>query len=78
MGAPLPISYLDMMPNNLEIIGQFMYPRDAFLRLVALACSGLPDISAIRTRCFPLEALPSAMEAAAKAEALECIVVKPY
>jgi alcohol dehydrogenase len=40
MGVPLPISYLEVMLNNLEIIGQFMYPRDAFMRLVDLAPGG--------------------------------------
>jgi alcohol dehydrogenase len=77
MGVPLPIPYLDVMLNNLEIIGQFMYPRDVFRRLGELTRSGLLDINAIRTRPFPLEALPSAMEAAAQADGLECIVVKP-
>jgi alcohol dehydrogenase len=76
MIAPLPISYLEVMLNDLEILGQFMYPRNAFIRLIELARSGLLDISAIRTRCFPLEALPGAMETAAKAEGLECVVVK--
>ena len=77
MRVPLPIPYLDVMLNNLEIIGQFMYPRDAFRRLGELARSGLLDISAIRTRSFPLEARPAAMEAAAEADGLECVVVKP-
>ncbi len=77
MGVPLPIPYLEMMLNNLEIIGQFMYPRDVFRRLGELARSGLLDIDAIRTRSFPLDALPSAMEAAAQADGLECVVVKP-
>jgi alcohol dehydrogenase len=77
MGVPLPIPYLDVMLNNLEIIGQFMYPRDVFRRLGELGCSGLLNIDAIRTRSFPLDALPSAMEAAAKADGLECVVVKP-
>jgi alcohol dehydrogenase len=77
MGVPLPIPYLEMMLNNLEIIGQFMYPRDVFRRLGELARSGLLNIDAIRTRSFPLDALPSAMEAAAQADGLECIVVKP-
>ena len=58
MGVPLPIPYLDVMLNNLEIVGQFMYPRDVFRRLGELARSGLLDIGAIRTRSFPLEALP--------------------
>jgi alcohol dehydrogenase len=77
MAVPLPISYLDVMLNNLEILGQFMYPRDAFMRLVDLARAGLLDFRAIRARSFPLEALPEAMEAAATAKALECVVVTP-
>ena len=77
MGVPLPISYLDVMLNNLEIIGQFMYPQDTFMRLVDLARAGLLDLRAIRARSFPFEALPEAMEAAATADALECVVVTP-
>lgn len=75
MAVPLPISYLDVMLNNLEIIGQFMYPQDTFMRLVELARAGLLNLRAIRARSFPLEALPAAMEAAATTDALECIVV---
>jgi alcohol dehydrogenase len=77
MTAPLPISYLDVMLNNLEIIGQFMYPSDAFMRLIDLARGGLLDLGAIRTRPFPLEALPEAMDAAATVGGLECVVVQP-
>jgi alcohol dehydrogenase len=78
MGVPLPISYLDVMLNNLEILGQFMYPRDAFMRLIDLARAGLLDLRAIRVRSFPLGALPAAMEPAATAGGLECVVVKPF
>jgi alcohol dehydrogenase len=77
MTVPLPISYLDVMLNNLEIIGQFMYPQDTFMRLVDLARAGLLDLRVIRARSFPLENLPAAMEAAATADALECVVVTP-
>jgi alcohol dehydrogenase len=77
MTVPLPISYLDVMLNNLEIIGQFMYPQDTLVRLVDLARAGLLDLRAIRVRSHPLESLPAAMEAAATADALECIVVTP-
>jgi alcohol dehydrogenase len=77
MAVPLPISYLDVMLNNLEILGRFMYPRDAFMRLVDLARAGLLDLRAIRARPFPFEALPAAMEAAATANGLECIVMTP-
>jgi alcohol dehydrogenase len=75
MAGPLPIPYLEAMLNNLEIIGQFMYPSDAFMRLIDLARAGLLDLSAIRVRSFALEALPEAMEAAATAGGLECVVV---
>jgi alcohol dehydrogenase len=77
MAVPLPISYLEVMLNDLEIIGQFMYPQDTFMRLVDLARAGLLDFRAIRARPFPLEALPAAMEAAATVDALECVVVAP-
>ncbi len=77
MGVPLPVSYLEVMLNDLEILGQFMYPQDTFMRLIDLARAGLLDINAIRTRSFPLGALPGAMEAAPTAGGLQCIVVEP-
>jgi alcohol dehydrogenase len=77
MTVPLPISYLDVMLNNLEIVGQFMYPQDTFMRLVDLARAGLLDLRAIHARSLPLDSLPTAMEAAATAGALECLVVMP-
>jgi alcohol dehydrogenase len=77
MTAELPVPYLAVMMNNLEIIGQFMYPASAYRRLLDLLRSGLLDISSIRPRVYPLAALPDAMEAAATAGNLECIVVMP-
>ena len=77
MTTPLPLSYSDIMRNGWEIIGQFMYPAGAYLRLIGLVRAGLLNISAIRPCCFPLSELPQAMEAAAKASNLECVVVKP-
>ncbi len=74
MAVPLPIAYLEVMLNNLEIIGQFMYSSDSFIRLIDLARAGLLDLHAIRVRSFPLEALGGA---AAMADALECVVVTP-
>jgi alcohol dehydrogenase len=63
--AAAPVSYGAVMTNNLEILGQFMYPADAYRRLLDLLRSGLLDIRPIRPRVFPLTALPEAMEAAA-------------
>jgi alcohol dehydrogenase len=77
MTTDLPVPYTTLMQNNWEIIGQFMYPAGAYRRLLDLLRSGLLDISAIRPRVYPLAALPEAMEAAASAGNLECIVMQP-
>jgi alcohol dehydrogenase len=77
MTTDLPIPYTALMLNSWEIIGQFMYPAGAYLRLFDLLRSGLLDISPIRPRVFPLAALPEAMDTAAAASNLEYIVVQP-
>ena len=77
MTTDLPLPYSTVMLNSWEIIGQFMYPAGAYLRLLDLLRSGLLDISAIRPRVFPLAALREAMEAASTARNLECIVMQP-
>jgi alcohol dehydrogenase len=77
MTTELPIPYGAVMLNNWEILGQFMYPASAYRRLLDLLRSGMLDISAIRPRVYPLADLPEAMEAAAKAGNLECIVMRP-
>lgn len=77
MTTPLPLSYSDLMRNDWEVMGQFMYPAGAYRRLIDLLRSGLLDISPIRAITFPLEALAQAAEAAATASNLECVVVTP-
>jgi alcohol dehydrogenase len=77
MTSPLQLSYSDIMRNDWEIIGQFMYPAGAYRRLLDLLRAGLLDIGAIRPLTFPLAALPQAAEAAARASNLECVVVEP-
>jgi alcohol dehydrogenase len=77
MTTDLPLPYTAVMLNSWEVIGQFMYPASAYRRLLDLLRSGLLDISAIRPRVFPLADLPMAMEAAATAGNLECIVMQP-
>ncbi len=54
-----------------------MYPEGAYRRLLDLLRSDLLDITPIRPQVYPLAALPDAMEAAASAGNLECIVVRP-
>ena len=77
MKTPLPISYIQMMANDLEIIGQFMYPADANRRLLELVRMGQLDLSAIVPKIFALADLAHAMDAAAEAKSLECVVVTP-
>jgi hypothetical protein len=52
-------------------------PRNTFLRLAGLVRADLLDIRAIRASSFLLENLAEAMDAAAKADALEYVVVTP-
>jgi alcohol dehydrogenase len=76
MGCELPIPYTQLMLNNWEILGQFMYPVDAYRRLLGLVRSGLLDIAVLRPLEYSLSDLPPAMDAAAAATNFECAVVK--
>jgi len=77
MTAPLALSYNDIVLNDWEILGQFMYPSDAYPQLLNLTRTGLLDIMPIRPLSFPLEALEEAAVAAAKASKFECVVLQP-
>ena len=58
MTTPLPLSYGEIMRNNWEIIGQFMYPAGAYRSLLGLVRAELLDLKPIRVLQFPLAALP--------------------
>jgi alcohol dehydrogenase len=73
--APVPLDYLQVMFNNLEIIGNFMHAQNAYLPLLALVRSGRLDLRAIRPNVFALSDLEQAMEVAGKAGSLELVVV---
>jgi alcohol dehydrogenase len=75
MSVPVPVPYMEVMANSWEIVGNFMYPADAYLRLLALIRAGLLDLRSIRTRTFPLDAVPAAVDASASAKSSECVVV---
>lgn len=75
MAVPLPIPYTEVMLHSWEIIGNFMYPRDAYRRLLDLFRAGLLDPAAIEPRIYPLASLHEAMRAARTAGNLECIVM---
>jgi len=75
MTVPLPIPYGEVMLGNLEILGQFMYPPDAYRRLLDLVRANLLDLSKTRARVFPIADLPAALDAAADAASLECVII---
>jgi alcohol dehydrogenase len=75
MNIPIMISYMEMMFNGWEILGNFMYPASAYERLLALVRSGLLDMRYLQARTFSLEELPAAMDAAVSARSSEYIVM---
>jgi hypothetical protein len=52
-----------------------MYAPGALARLVAMAAAGTLDVGAVEVRSFALDALPAAMEAAARIRGLEAVTV---
>jgi alcohol dehydrogenase len=72
---PLSLSVGEMLSNDWSVCGNFMYPKDATARLVAMAASGMLDLSAIKVRCFPLAELSAAIDAAGRMRALDLTVV---
>jgi threonine dehydrogenase-like Zn-dependent dehydrogenase len=75
MSVPLPTSYLDMF-NNWEILGQFMYPRQSYSRLLDLVRSGRLDHTKIEPVIYPLDQVPEAMDKAAEIKNLQCVVIR--
>lgn len=76
MISPIPVNYMQMMGNNLEIIGHFMYEADAHLKLLNLLRIGRLDMSPIKATVYPMSSVPEAMEVAGEAGSLECVVVR--
>ena len=74
--APLELNVGDMLSNEWQVLGNFMYPPNAPLQLAELVASGQLDLSCVRTRSFALEALEEALEAAAAMRGLTSTVLK--
>jgi alcohol dehydrogenase len=75
MTVPLPLPYAEMLANDWEVIGNFMYRPDAFQTLVALVRSGQLDLGLVRVSTFGLRELPEALERAANMRGLDCTVI---
>ncbi len=72
---PLPLLVGEMLGNDWQVAGCFMYPPDVPARLVALVGAGLLDLGKIRLRRFALAQLDAAMDAAAAMRGLDVTVI---
>lgn len=77
MGVDLPVPYLHVMLNSLEIIGNFMHPADAYARVLAMVRAGRLALDSVSARLFALSDLRAAMDNAAAAPGNEATVVLP-
>jgi alcohol dehydrogenase len=75
MQVELPIPYGEMLLNNWELIGNFMYSRADYLALVALVASGQLSLDAVELATFPFVQLEAAIDRAGAAQGLQCTVV---
>jgi alcohol dehydrogenase len=75
--APLELSFREMLANDWEVVGQFMYARTAPGQLAALAATGLLDLGKIIVTTFKLADFRQAVEAAALMQGLDLTAVVP-
>ncbi|TMJ21669.1 MAG: zinc-binding dehydrogenase [Alphaproteobacteria bacterium] len=75
--VPLEISFREMLANDWEVVGQFMYERIAPGQLAALAADGLLDLKKIVVTTFKLADFRQAVAAAALMQGLDLTAVVP-
>jgi alcohol dehydrogenase len=75
--VPLELSFREMLANDWEVVGQFMYARTAPGQLAALAATGLLDLNKIIVTTFKLADFRQAVEAAALMQGLDLTAVVP-
>jgi alcohol dehydrogenase len=75
--APLELSFRELLANDWEVVGQFMYARTAPGQLAALAATGLLDLGKIIVTAFKLADFKLAVEAAALMQGLDLTAVVP-
>jgi alcohol dehydrogenase len=74
MDVDLPIPYGEMLLNNWELIGNFMYSRADYLALVSLAASRQLPLDAVELSIYPFARLEEAIDRAGAAQGLQCTV----
>ena len=75
--VPLELSFREMLANDWEVVGQFMYDRTAPGQLPTLAADGLLDLKKIVVTTFALADFKRAVEAAALMQGLDVTAVVP-
>jgi alcohol dehydrogenase len=75
MQSELPITYGEMLINNWELIGHFMYTRADYLALVSLIRAGLLSLDAVEVRRYACAELEQAIDHAGEMEGLQSTVV---
>ena len=79
MGSLLPdfsVNYTQMLLNNWEIKGNFMYNREDFNIAISLVKNGLIDLELIKANSFAYQDLKSALVAATQLRGLNTVVLK--
>jgi alcohol dehydrogenase len=61
VGNELSLPFPWLMRNNITIKGQWLYPREAIARLIALAQNGILDLSRYDVVEFPLTDIEEAL-----------------
>jgi len=75
--VPLELSFREMLANDWEVVGQFMYTRQAPGQLAQLAVEGLLDLKKIVVTTFQLADFRRAVEAAALMQGLDLTAIVP-
>ena len=75
--VPLELSFREMLANDWEVVGQFMYARHAPAQLAQLAAEGLLDLKKIVVSTYKLADFKRAIEAAALMQGLDLTAVVP-
>ncbi len=76
MTSDLKINYGQMLLNNWEIKGNFMYKHTDVQRVISLVKNGLIDLNLIKTKTFNYQEIYEAISAASKVKGLENVVLK--
>jgi alcohol dehydrogenase len=74
--VPLPLPALEMMGNDWEVLGCYMYPENAQARLSALVASGLLDLDQVRLTTFGLEDFDKAIDHAGRMRGMDATIIK--